>query len=91
MSDPTQAYLDLDETPVEPRGGRHELNVAHLVMGVAFTGIALVWLVGGVGLLPDGDLRLLVPVPFLLAGGLGLLGIVLSSRRRRRRGDDWSW
>ena len=46
---------------------------------------------GNVRLLPDADLRLLVPVPFLLAGGLGLLGIVLSSRRRRRRGDDWSW
>ena len=63
--------------------GRHELHVTHLVMGVAFLGIVLLWLLGSLDLVPDADLRVLVPVPFLLAGGLGLLGIVLAQRRRR--------
>jgi apolipoprotein N-acyltransferase len=67
-----------------PRAGsRHELNLAHLVMGLAFLGIALVWLLAEVGAVPSDDLRLLVPLPFLVAGGLGLLASLLAGRRRR--------
>jgi hypothetical protein len=64
------------------RGARHDLNLAHLVMGLAFLGIALVWLLAEVGAVPSDDLRLLVPLPFLAAGGLGLLASVLAGRRR---------
>lgn len=80
MSDMTE-YGELSEDQ-ERSNGRHDLHVSHLVMGVAFCGIVLVWLLSTVGAVPDADLGLLVPLPFLFAGGLGLLGVFLASRRR---------
>lgn len=72
-----------EETRTERRSGVHDLNIAHLVMGLAFLGIALVWLLGEAGLVGEAELRLLLPAPFLLAGGLGLAAAVLAGRRRR--------
>lgn len=82
MKDTTQEYGDLLNDPDESHGGLHELHITHLVMGIAFAGIAVVWLLSMLGAVPDADLGLLVPLPFLFAGGLGLLALVLSHRRR---------
>ena len=67
-----------------PRGGRHPLHIGHLVMGLAFLGIALVWLLNQLDVMPNDDVRFLVPLPFLFAGALGLLALVLVGRRRDR-------
>lgn len=82
MNETTQEYGDLASSPDEGHGGLHELHITHLVMGIAFAGIALVWLLSMLDVVPDAGLRLLVPLPFLFAGGLGLLALVLSHRRR---------
>lgn len=69
-------------TDLPENTARHPLHIGHLVMGLAFLGIALVWLLASLHVVPSGDVRLLLPVPFLLAGGLGLLALLLGSRRR---------
>ena len=79
----TDVHEDHEDQGTGLAAGRHDLNIAHLVMGLAFLGIALVWLLGETGVVGDTDLRLLLPVPFLLAGGLGLAAAVLAGRRGR--------
>lgn len=73
---------DVDTTAEERTGGRHPLHVGHLVMGLAFVGVVVIWLLGAVANVSGDDLQWLVPVPFLLAGGLGVLALLLSGRRR---------
>lgn len=65
--------------------GRHPVNLTHLIMGIAFLGFAGIWAAITGDLVPDGDLRWLLPVPWLLAGSAGLLAIIVSHVRRTRR------
>lgn len=65
-----------------PGSWRHPLNVAHLVMGVAFLGLVLVWSLITLDAVAGDDIRWLMPVPWVAAGGAGLLGIALAARRR---------
>lgn len=60
---------------------RHPLNVAHLVMGLAFLGLVVVWalIVGEV--VGGDDIRWLLPVPWVLAGAAGLVATALAARR----------
>jgi hypothetical protein len=60
---------------------RHPVNVGHLVMGLAFLGLVAVWalIIGGV--VGDDDIRWLQPVPWVLAGGAGLLATAVAARR----------
>lgn len=67
------------------RTGRHPVNVGHLVMGVAFLGLVLVW-----GLVTNDVVELrehgwVLGLPWLVAGALGLLISVV--RRPRDRAD----
>ncbi len=66
-----------------PPSGRHPVNVAHLVMGVAFLGIVVVWALLASETLELAEARWLVPVPFLAAGALGLVASVAAGARRR--------
>lgn len=75
---------DTQVLETEPSGSRHPLHIAHLVMGLAFVSVAAVWLLAEVGNVPTGDLRWLVPLPFLIAGGLGLLALLLVGRRGKK-------
>ena len=61
--------------------GRHPVNIAHLVMGVAFAGMALVWALVQGDVVATDELHWLMPVPWLAAGGAGLVATVWSSRR----------
>lgn len=70
-----------DEQMNDDTTGRHPVNVAHLVMGIAFLGLALVWALYQADLVGPGDLRWFLPVPWLLAGLAGLLAITLAGRR----------
>ena len=63
--------------------GRHPVHVTHLVMGVVFLGIVVVWALVQADLVGGDDVRWLLPVPWVLAGGAGLLATTLSGRRRR--------
>ena len=66
----------------ERRSGRHPVNVAHLVMGIAFLGLTGVWALIQGDVVGDGDVRWLMPVPWVLAGLAGLLAVGLSGNRR---------
>jgi len=68
------------------RTGWHTVNTGHLVMGVAFTGLVVVW-----ALLTSDTVELehtgwILGVPWLVAGAVGVLASVLRGRR-----DDRSW
>jgi Flp pilus assembly protein protease CpaA len=89
MSD-EQRYED-DRTTTREQGlvpqpldtsGRHPVNVGHLVMGVALLGLTGIWLLFETGAIGTGDLRWLMPLPWLAAGVAGLLAVVLTGRRR---------
>ncbi|KRE92855.1 hypothetical protein ASG76_15440 [Nocardioides sp. Soil774] len=75
--EPMVGPLDAPERP----SGRHPVNIAHLVMGVAFAGMVLVWALVQGDVVGTDELHWLVPVPWLAAGGAGLFATVWSSRR----------
>ncbi|MBE7324896.1 hypothetical protein IEQ44_09530 [Nocardioides sp. Y6] len=85
--DPTHPIPEL--TMDETESGFHPVNLTHLVMGIAFAGLAAIWAAVTAGWLPLDDLRWVLPVPWLLAGSAGLLATTLGGRRRERvsRGD----
>jgi hypothetical protein len=52
--------------------GLHPVNIGHLVMGVAFLGLAVIWALIESGTASASDLRWLLPVPWVAAGAVGL-------------------
>lgn len=60
---------------------RHPVNVGQLVMGLAFLGLVVVWAMIAGGVVADDDIRWLLPVPWVLAGGAGLVATALAARR----------
>lgn len=68
--------------PAEPlSGGRHPVNVAHLVMGVAFLGLAVIALLVQGDVVDSHDLRWLLPVPWIAGGTAGLAASALRAVR----------
>jgi len=66
-------------------GGRHPVDVGQLVMGVAFLGMVVVWaLVHFTGLGGD-DFRYLLPLPWVVGGGIGLVALATRSRTRTQK------
>src|SRR5215216_3156155 len=65
--------------------GRHPINVGHLVMGIAFLGIVVVWILVEAEAVTGSDIRWLLPVPWVLAGGAGLI----ATTRRHRDTEEW--
>lgn len=62
--------------------GRHPINIGHLVMGIAFTGLVGVWALVQGDVVDGGDIRWLLPVPWVLAGIAGLLATTVTGRDR---------
>ncbi len=62
--------------------GRHPVHVAHLVMGIAFAGLLLVWALLYTGAAGGDDVQWLLPLPWLLAGAAGLAAAGRNARRR---------
>jgi hypothetical protein len=72
----TEIGTDSQEDPDVGRGrvvGRHPVNVLHLVMGVAFLGLFVSWALIESGALGAGNLRWLLPIPWVAAGAAGLI------------------
>lgn len=65
-------------------GSRHPVNVGHLVMGLAFVGIVVVWWFVQADLVEGDGIRWLLPLPWVFAGAAGLLAVVLAGRSRSR-------
>jgi hypothetical protein len=62
-------------------GGKHPVNILHLVMGVVFLGVVSIWALLEGEVATTEDLRWLIPLPWVVAGGAGLVVIMMSGRR----------
>jgi hypothetical protein len=62
--------------------GRHPVNIGHLVMGIAFVGIVGIWALVQGDVVNGGDIRWLLPIPWVFAGVAGLLATTLIARNR---------
>src|SRR4051812_47373680 len=62
--------------------GRHQVNIGHLVMGIAFLGIVGVWALVQSDIVTGDDIRWLMPVPWVLAGVAGLAATAITGSRR---------
>ena len=82
MSDTT---IPMQQHPAEPapESGRHPVNVGHLVMGVAFLGLTVVWALVASDTVEGSDIRWLMPIPWVAAGIAGVLATVIPARRNR--------
>ena len=79
--------LEQEQQPTIWEAGRHPVNIGQLVMGLAFLGLVAVWALFTTDAVDGGDVRWLLPVPFVLAGAAGLVASAVSGAARR---DRWS-
>jgi len=79
----------MDTTNDRPTG-RHQVNIGHLVMGLAFAGIVAVWAVVQADFVTGDEIRWLMPIPWVVAGVVGLtVTAVTGSRRYAVRQVGW--
>lgn len=62
-----------EQAPRTFAAGVHPVNVGHLVMGVAFVGLLVIWALVESGAAASSDLRWLLPIPWVAAGAAGLV------------------
>lgn len=79
MSSYPQPYTEVETD----QSGRHPVSIGHLVMGVAFLGLATIWLLFETDVVMTESLRWFLPLPWLAAGVAGLLAVVLGGRRSK--------
>lgn len=70
-------------TPEQRPRGTHPVNVGHLVMGLAFVGLVVVWALLTSDTVQLEDARWILPLPWLIGGAAGLVATVLRGPRRR--------
>ena len=63
--------------------GFHSVNVGHLVMGTAFVGLVVVWALVSSDTVELRDAHWLLPLPWLVAGVVGLVATVVRNAGRR--------
>ena len=68
------------ETREQSRSGWHPVNVGHLVMGVAFVGLAVVWMLVATDAVEVEEHGWVLGLPWLAAGAIGLLATALRHR-----------
>ena len=75
-----------------PESGWHRVNIGHLVMGTAFLGLTAVWvLVVGTEAVDLEETHWLLPLPWLVAGAVGLVASALRGRRSPGPGRMSGW
>jgi hypothetical protein len=65
------------ETRDQERSGFHPVNVGHLVMGIAFVGLFVVWSLIDMDAVAVEENGWVLGLPWLVAGAVGLLATVL--------------
>ncbi|MFS3130703.1 hypothetical protein ACLM5J_20035 [Nocardioides sp. Bht2] len=87
-AEPVAAPVAEPTTVIEPEpvvtSWRHPVNVGHLVMGVAFAGLVVVWALITSDTVDNDEVRWLMPVPWVAAGALGLVATTWSNLRARK-------
>ena len=72
----------MNDTLTDRPSGRHPINIGHLVMGLAFLGIVGVWALVQTDTVNGDDIRWLMPIPWVLAGAVGLVATAITGPRR---------
>ena len=74
----------------DTHSGRHPVNIGHLVMGLAFLLIVGIWALVQTDTVTGDDVRWLLPIPWVVAGAVGLaVTAVTGSRRYAVRQVGW--
>jgi hypothetical protein len=73
MSELTEPLPTTEPSGPTRHAGVHPVNVLHLVMGVAFVGILVIWALVESDTVAASDLRWLLPIPWVAAGIAGLV------------------
>lgn len=71
-------------TTQEPPGGRHPVNIGHLVMGLVFLTFVAAWALIQTDVVTGDDVHWLLPLPWVVGGAVGIAAAVLGGVRRRR-------
>ena len=66
----------------EQDSGFHQLNIGHLVMGIALLGLVGVWALWQNEVVTGDDVHWLLPVPWVVAGLVGLAATAVTGQRR---------
>ena len=62
--------------------GWHRVSIGHLVMGLAFVGMVVVWALIQSDTVTGDDIRWLLPLPWVVAGAVGLAVTAVTGQRR---------
>ncbi|GAA4077053.1 hypothetical protein ACFFOS_21070 [Nocardioides kongjuensis] len=73
------------------RSGWHRVNTGHLVMGVAFTGLLVVWALATSDTVQIEENGWIMGLPWLAAGAAGLIASVLRGRHHDQGWDQQGW
>jgi len=65
----------------------HSVKITHLVFGLLFLGVAVVWALVVGDVINEGDLAVIAPAVLIAAGVVGLAASLASARNRRNRGS----
>ena len=72
----------MSEVQYERVSGRHPVNIGHLVMGLALLGIVGIWALVQGDVVTGDDVRWLMPIPWVVAGIVGLVATAITGSRR---------
>jgi hypothetical protein len=72
----------MSDVQYERVSGWHQVNIGHLVMGVAFLGIVGIWALVQTDTVTGDDVRWLMPIPWVAAGIVGLVATAITGSRR---------
>ena len=71
----------------EPRRtGAHPVNIGHLVMGLVFLAFVGGWALVQSDTVTGDDIHWLLPLPWVIGGGVGLIAAAISGLRRHGTG-----
>jgi hypothetical protein len=71
-----------EQETISRPSGRHQISIGHLVMGIAFLGIVGVWALIQTDTVTGEDVRWLMPIPWVVAGVVGLAATAITGPRR---------
>jgi hypothetical protein len=72
----------MSELQHQPVSGRHPVSIGHLVMGLALLGIVGIWALVQTDTVTGDDVRWLMPIPWVIAGLVGLVASAITGSRR---------
>jgi hypothetical protein len=85
--DDTTAFAEQPPRP-RRRSGLHPVNTGHLVMGVALSGLVVVWALLSSDTVQLENARWILPLPWLVGGAVGVIASLLRGRRYDEQ-DAW--